>query len=188
MIIKNKTLVKVEESDCTKSFKIPDGIEYIGEKAFYNCKNIEFVYIPESVKEIGKKAFWGCESLKALTIPKNVLRIGMYAIDYCKNMEILTIESEKLLNCVKSFYSVYPNFQKNLLTECLKLRYVIVPDSTTDNNIIFTNMEKRKSQTYKILREKDFYKYIEKNKNRMHKETFKRLNEIRENNVGMKKD
>ena len=171
MIIENKTLIKVEESDYKESFRIPDGIEYIGEKAFYNCKNLKFIYIPESVKEIGVKAFWGCEDLKTLTIPKNVARIGMFALDYCRNMELVTIESKKLLNCVKTTRCIFPNFRRNLFFECIKLKFVILPDSTPENNIVFTCMEKRISQSYKILRESEYHSYVEKYKKRINKGT-----------------
>ncbi|MBR7100683.1 MAG: leucine-rich repeat protein, partial [Clostridia bacterium] len=45
---------------------IPDGVEYIG-LAFFNCVNIETVYIPDSVKQIAVWAFYGCSSLNSVT-------------------------------------------------------------------------------------------------------------------------
>ncbi len=38
---------------------LPEGLEVIGEKAFYKCESLTQVTIPTSVKEIGSKAFYG---------------------------------------------------------------------------------------------------------------------------------
>ena len=41
--------------------KIPEGTEYIGRSAFYNCGNILSIDIPGTVKSIGQYAFYGCK-------------------------------------------------------------------------------------------------------------------------------
>lgn len=42
---------------------IPEGTEYIGRSAFYNCKNILSIDVPGTVKSIGAYAFYGCENV-----------------------------------------------------------------------------------------------------------------------------
>ena len=42
------------------SVTIPEGVEYIQYRAFYNCVNLESINIPESVIDIQEEAFAGC--------------------------------------------------------------------------------------------------------------------------------
>ena len=46
------------------NLKLPDTIDYIGEKAFYNCSSLKTVEIPYSVKYIGKNAFYNCVNVE----------------------------------------------------------------------------------------------------------------------------
>lgn len=50
-----------------QSVKIPDSIEYIGERAFYGCKELASITIPSGVKVIGQEAFASCTGLKTIT-------------------------------------------------------------------------------------------------------------------------
>ena len=49
-----------------RSVTIPEGIERIGNNAFYYCENLESVTIPASVGELGDYAFCGCYNLRAV--------------------------------------------------------------------------------------------------------------------------
>lgn len=46
---------------------IPEGVEQIGENAFYGCKNLQRVYIPASVSRIYAFAFSRCANLHTIT-------------------------------------------------------------------------------------------------------------------------
>ena len=45
---------------------IPQGIKYLGQRAFYNFSSLEGVTIPETVEDIAKWAFDGCSSLAVI--------------------------------------------------------------------------------------------------------------------------
>ena len=45
---------------------IPDGCKSIGERAFADCKNLQYVLIPKSVTSIAPDAFAGCTSLTTI--------------------------------------------------------------------------------------------------------------------------
>ena len=50
---------------------IEEGVEEIGEEAFYYNDQLKSVTIPRSVKKIDSNAFAECPSLKSVTISKN---------------------------------------------------------------------------------------------------------------------
>ncbi len=99
---------------------LEDGIENIGNYAFFYTFNLETVVIPESVKSIGKSAFMGCENLKNITIPENVTSIGDGAFGLCKSLTDITIPK----NITK--------IGKNLFKECSGLKSLTIPDGVTD--------------------------------------------------------
>ena len=51
----------------------------IGNKTFYQCRDLTSVTIPNSVTSIGDGAFFVCSSLTSVTIPNSVTSIGEYA-------------------------------------------------------------------------------------------------------------
>lgn len=52
-------------------FEIPEGIEEIGDDAFYKCHPMQHVILPKSLKKIGKRAFYGVWT-KAMKMPRNL--------------------------------------------------------------------------------------------------------------------
>ena len=70
---------------------VPPNIEFrgeslfvatIGEKAFYNAKNLTYVDLG-SVNHVGMKAFANCSALTTLVVPKTVATIATYAFYGC---------------------------------------------------------------------------------------------------------
>lgn len=54
---------------------IPDTVNIIGSRAFFNLDALESVEIPASVTEIEAEAFMSCRNLKKVTLPSSVVRI-----------------------------------------------------------------------------------------------------------------
>ena len=73
------------------SLVIESGVTGIGNWAFSECSNLNFVTIPNSVSYIGRWAFCGCSSLTTLTIPNSVEKIDWMAFMGCSSMTSLTI-------------------------------------------------------------------------------------------------
>ncbi|MCR4962005.1 MAG: leucine-rich repeat protein, partial [Lachnospiraceae bacterium] len=67
----------------------------IGDKAFYQCVNLEKVTLPESLETIGVYAFSEC-NLEEITIPKNVKKIGMWAFATNKYLSKVVVLSNVL--------------------------------------------------------------------------------------------
>lgn len=61
------------------TMELPNGLEKIGDEAFYGCNNIEDIVIPKTVTNIGRIAFGWCENLKTITFcgdaPKEIQRV-----------------------------------------------------------------------------------------------------------------
>ena len=85
---------------------IPDGVTYIGKKAFYNCNKLSGnLIIPSGVTSIETDTFYRCYALSGnLTIPGNVVSIGTYAFQDCDGFTSLTIEEGVQTIAGSAFY------------------------------------------------------------------------------------
>jgi hypothetical protein len=68
------------------SVVINEGIEHIGNTAFYEYNSLTSVTIPNSVKSIGNTAFSRCFGITSVTIPNSVISIGDRAFAGCTNL------------------------------------------------------------------------------------------------------
>ncbi|MGN1120280.1 MAG: leucine-rich repeat protein, partial [Oscillospiraceae bacterium] len=102
------------------SVVLADGVEAIGEGAFYECKYLSEVELPAGLKEIGAKAFYKCESLSAVAVPDTVTEIGAEAFRYCSVLESVNIPEG--VTAVK----------ENTFEDCFKLASIELPDSVVE--------------------------------------------------------
>ena len=70
---------------------ISEGVTTIGDKVFYNHKNIKNVSIADSVTAIDDEAFYNCTGLTDVVIGKGVTTIGDKAFYECSNLKTVTI-------------------------------------------------------------------------------------------------
>ena len=95
--------------------ELPDTLEYIGDFAFKNCKNLEKAVIPASVEYIGKGAFEGCESLDRIYIfSKNiVIEEGAFP----ENLDLKAVyfygENIEIKSGNEEFKALLEGFEKN---------------------------------------------------------------------------
>lgn len=80
---------------CTKltSITLPNSLKLIGDSAFTQCTKLGNITIPNSVISIGNCAFSGCESFTSVTTGNSVVTIGDYAFASCKNLTSFVISN-----------------------------------------------------------------------------------------------
>ena len=61
--------------------KLPDGLEYLGDSAFFHNKHLTSVYIPSSVRHLGRYVFHGCNRLKVIELRHDPEYIGPWIIN-----------------------------------------------------------------------------------------------------------
>ena len=95
-------------SDCKnlESIIIPKSVKSIGAKAFLNCLLIESFSLPPLIKSINEFTFCGCMELKSFIIPEDISLcfIGVQAFAYCYKFESFTIPKDIDIIGERAFY------------------------------------------------------------------------------------
>ena len=86
----------------TGDFVIPEKyndlpVTFIGDNAFYGCKNLTSITIPDSVISIGKYAFYNCTSLTDVIFSESIEHIGIGAFGYCP-VTAVTVNNNYVIN------------------------------------------------------------------------------------------
>lgn len=121
---------------------IEDGVESVGNYAFYCCEKITSVSIPNSVKNINDYAFYSCTNLTSITIPDGVESIGKNAFTYCNGIKDITIPKSAICIGEMAFYGC-ENLKSVAIQDgvqsigayafdwCDRLESITLPDSVT---------------------------------------------------------
>ena len=92
---------------------IPEGLKEIPESFVDNCIKLTEFIMPNSIEVIGNRAFWQCGALKELHLSSNLKSIGTEGIYYCKGLKTIffpsTVESLGAESCEnwKSIDAIY---------------------------------------------------------------------------------
>ena len=77
------TTSKYKDNEEIRFVEIPSDVKEIKNWSFAKCPNLEEVVIQEGLEKIGECAFYGDDSLKMITIPESVCFIGNYFPKQC---------------------------------------------------------------------------------------------------------
>ena len=127
-----------------ETYTIPESVESIGDRAFYNCDNLSSVVISGNTTSIGNSVFGSCDNLEIVNIPNSVTSIGHSVFANCTSLTTITIP-----NSVKSIgESAFSgaNLKSILLSNsmtyidnqtfngCIHLSDITIPNSITRIN------------------------------------------------------
>lgn len=87
---KDKTVLK--SYPCGRedvAYRVPEGVQTIGDGAFDSAVYLEEVFLPDRLKTIGHDAFYGCSRLLEIDIPHGVTDIDYNAFFNCTSLEIV---------------------------------------------------------------------------------------------------
>lgn len=74
-----------ESCDIT-NISLPNGLKYIGEATFKECKKLKSIDLPNGINEIGDYAFSGCIDLVDVKLPEQLSKIGKFVFNRCSNL------------------------------------------------------------------------------------------------------
>lgn len=106
------------ESTYTGSLTIPDSVVEIGERAFYQCENLNgTLTLGRSLRTIGKEAFYWCAFTGSLTIPEGIteIAIGTFSSSRSNGMFTGTLTLPSTLKTIGASAFLYTDFSGELL-------------------------------------------------------------------------
>jgi hypothetical protein len=113
------TLIHYPRERPDTHYTIPNSVTSIGNKTFWNRKNLTSVTIPASVTSIGDFAFQG-SGLTSVTIPSSVTSIGNGAFLGCTSLTSVTFEEG---------VTIIGSYIQPLFLNCHNLTSVTIPSS-----------------------------------------------------------
>ena len=102
-----------------------DGIPFslIGERAFYNDKQITSLSVPSSVERVRTYAFWGAANLKNITFAnggKGIKKLDAYTFADCSSLESIDLSNSSITE-----------IPMNAFSNCTSLKTVKLPPTVT---------------------------------------------------------
>lgn len=134
-VIKDGVLVKY--TGTASEVTIPEGVISIGERAFFQNKNITSLTFPSSLKSIGEFAFENCSNLIDFSIPSNITYIGRGAFsgENQTPMKMLTIYGNNTTIGPGAF------FTKNILEIVLEGNITSIGEAAFDAQSMNNNIK-----------------------------------------------
>ncbi len=122
---------------------VADGVETIGDAAFYGASKVTEVKLPSTVKTIGADAFNSCSSLKTIEIPNGVTTIKNSAFQNCTGLikielpdSVISVGGSVFQNCIALEEAVLSANQKAItwymFGSCSKLKKVQIPEGISE--------------------------------------------------------
>lgn len=108
-----------KENTTLKKVVMPNTITYIGESAFYKCRNLEEVTFSDNIGCIDQNAFYECLKLKTIKLSNKLNYLGESAFYGCESLTRINIPSQ--LTFVDS----------NVFGNCKGLQEIIINRKTT---------------------------------------------------------
>ena len=104
----NNTLLRVDKTK-TGEVHVPQGIQFIHEKAFVNCISLSNIYLPDSVLQIQDYAFKGCTGLMSINVPPKVHYLHKGMLENCIKLQELYVQCLTPPICIDDVVEYFPS-------------------------------------------------------------------------------
>lgn len=111
----------LEREDLT-NFVFPNNITEIGERAFFNCKNLKDIVLPDTLECIGPSAFSRCENLEEIIIPNGVEKLEYRCFADCKRLKKVILP-DSLIKIGWGVFAGCENLEEIVLPEKVRILY-----------------------------------------------------------------
>ncbi|EJK44861.1 hypothetical protein THAOC_36567 [Thalassiosira oceanica] len=132
-------------SGCEKlaELQFKEGLEVIGNGAFYDCWALQKVTVPSTVTALGLSAFYGCSNLVEVRLNKGLQIIGECSFRHCRALRSVVMPSTikelgkmAFIGC-SNLAEVHLNEGLQILgagafADCTALRSVAIPSTVTE--------------------------------------------------------
>lgn len=71
----------------------PEGLTYLGEKAFFNCTGLTTISLPSTVETYGPNIFYGCKNVTYVELPQDMEKIPSGLLWNCTGLKRIYIPS-----------------------------------------------------------------------------------------------
>ena len=123
---KGKNIVAIGESSfkntSVKNVTLPQNLESIKFKAFFNCQKLESIDIPQKVTEIRASAFENCSNLKTVSLPNGIVDIRAAA--FKNDTKLIGIELPESLEYLGA----------SAFSHCSSLQEITIPQKVIEIN------------------------------------------------------
>lgn len=92
----------VENCIVLKEFLMPNSIEVIEDRAFWQCGSLPELQMPPNLRSIGTEALYYCKSLKSISFPATVEYMGAESCECWKRVEKIYCEADIPPVCINS--------------------------------------------------------------------------------------
>jgi len=110
---------------------IENGVESVGNFAFYECENITSVTLPDTITEIGIWAFYGCSDLTSIRIPSGVTRVGAFAFEQSAIKDFYTSDISAWCNINFQGFSSHFGYKSKLYLNNELVTDLVIPEGVT---------------------------------------------------------
>ena len=88
---------------------IPEGYDYVGEKAFWSLANLKVINFPNTLRYIGNSAFEGCREMKNVTLNEGLENIGKDAFKGGRESKLSSVNFPSTLKIINdgAFYGAH---------------------------------------------------------------------------------
>ena len=120
-----------------KSLEIPEGVEIIGDYAFFDCDELTNVKLPTTLRKIGEGAFSQCVELKSINIPMGC-EVAEDAFEGCSiQVNRINCNAERIIEKMIEFFTQREQISKeesNQMVEWLKSQQEVKQNTEDQSN------------------------------------------------------